>query len=153
MIFITRSFIGLAILVLALTLILFALRIYRTFKTLEHIYLEVVPPIENQKSLHATQELTKLLHAVLNRYSLQDVFHPTKQTISLEIVSTRELGIRYLIVAHPSQEKHIKHLLHAYSPEMEIHKTQDYASQLNTKKHVSVTQFKQTNHRQRLIGS
>lgn len=101
-------------------------------------FLEVTPPAHSEKQPAATEQL----FAILRRMSSD------RETISVEIISSHDEGIRYLIRALPSDIPAIQRHIASYLPEAQFRTLDDFAlpdveaaSQPNR-----VLELKQTSH-------
>ncbi len=114
-------FVSIPLLVLAVLFIptLLILRvILRNKKAVKEpsILLEITPPAITEKSAYTTQELFKTIHGLEFKRSFLDKLVGKKPTISCEIVSTQNQGIRYLIRVTPDQLNTLKRNLYSYLP-------------------------------------
>src|SRR5207245_384261 len=92
--------VGLAALVLFIWLVVALLLRLSTIRRLlrqQWVYLELTPPAQTDKSPEATQHLFSVLHGLDAARSHKDTLLGRKEVFSLEVVSTREKGIRYLM--------------------------------------------------------
>lgn len=93
------------------------------------VFLEVTFPSLTNKSAHATEQLFTLLHSLAGqRGFLQRLVGYTKR-FSLEIVATREHGIRYILVIAKKDATTIQRSLLAYLPGLKIQQVDDYLPQ------------------------
>ena len=97
----------------------------------EFILLEITPPAFLDKELSSTSQLISAIHNLKLSHS------------SLEITSTKQTGIRFLIRVTTAKSDVIKNLLHAYLPEARVEQSGDY---LETSDNNYVYDFYQTNH-------
>ena len=96
-----------------------------------YTFLEVKPSYKSLKSAFSTEQLFSILHTIQRPTSLTDRILGIKRTMSFEIVSTKEDGIRY-ILRLPSQDIEIvKKALLAYVPSIEINEIYDYLMSYN----------------------
>lgn len=96
-----------------------------------YTFLEVKPSYKSLKSAFSTEQLFTILHTIQRPTSLTDRILGIKRTMSFEIVSTKEDGIRY-ILRLPSQDIEIvKKALLAYVPSIEINEIYDYLMSYN----------------------
>ncbi|MGI8420049.1 MAG: type IV secretory system conjugative DNA transfer family protein [Candidatus Levyibacteriota bacterium] len=127
-------------------------------KPQENSFLELTFPHDTSKSAYATEQLYKLIHAV---GSLQRGIFTPKKTYSLEVVSTLEHGIRYIISIPQSDVAVLRKSLMSYLPGLTVKEIRDYLSEnrifnktlttsqieerIKTEKSVGVLEFKLTN--------
>ncbi len=134
-------FIFLVSLFLAFQLIRLAL-LYR-LHTAKHVYLEIKPLKKTELNPYSTEQLFNLFHSITNQRSfIERIFRVTK-SISLEIVSTKADGIRYVIRAPQSLSGLIKNSLLSYLPGIQINKTAEY---LQKSENSFTTQLKLAKH-------
>lgn len=102
--------------------------------TEEKVILELLFPADTSKSAYATEQLYTLLHSLALQKSLGSSLRKEKNEFSLEIVSTKDMGIRYLlVVAKPFKETVIRGL-RSYLPGIEVSETKDYVPDFDKKK-------------------
>jgi type IV secretory pathway TraG/TraD family ATPase VirD4 len=104
------------------TLIPFALTKFKKTKE-EKIFLELTFPADTSKSAYATEQLYKTIHTVAGR---NKGFFSAKKTFSLEIVSSRNDGIRYVIGVPPADADVMHRTLLSYLPGLSIREIPDY---------------------------
>ncbi|MGD8373522.1 MAG: DUF87 domain-containing protein [Candidatus Woesebacteria bacterium] len=75
-------------------------------------FLEITPPSQSEKSLLATQQLLTVLQHTIGR----------GQTASLEIISSRTDGVRYLIRISPREVAALKRHVASYMPDAQFRK-------------------------------
>jgi Type IV secretion-system coupling protein DNA-binding domain/TraM recognition site of TraD and TraG len=80
--------------------------------------LEITPPKQSEKSPAATQQLLAVVQQIMNGRGI----------VTLEIVSTRKDGIRYLLTARPGDIPNLQRQLASYLPDAKF-KTLDVAAQ------------------------
>ncbi|MDD2224754.1 MAG: type IV secretion system DNA-binding domain-containing protein [Candidatus Shapirobacteria bacterium] len=88
--------------------------------------IQLIFPADTSKSAYATEELYTLLHTLSRQVSFRDRITQRKNEYSLEIVSTKNEGIRYLLSADPKFIEIIKHNLLSYLPGIKIKEINDY---------------------------
>lgn len=90
------------------------------------VFLELTFPSITNKSAHATEQLFTLLHSLAGqRTFLQRLVGYTKR-FSLEIVASREQGIRYILVISKNDAPTIQRSLLAYLPSLKIQQIGEY---------------------------
>jgi len=92
-----------------------------TKKTLQLIF-----PSDTSKSAYATEELFTLLHSLSRQLSFKDRLFFRKNEYSLEIVSSKSEGIRYLLSADSKFIQIIKHNLLSYLPGIKVKEITSY---------------------------
>jgi len=88
--------------------------------------LELTFPADNLKSPFATEQFYTLLHLLSRKLSLLQKLFGLKNEYSLEIVATKNEGIRYLLVTKTQFVENIRRNLLAYIPGVKIKKVDDY---------------------------
>ncbi len=97
---------------IALVLVLLILRkilIWSYYVRRQSVFLELTPPAFTEKSAFTTEQLFSVIHNIGNQRSIIDKILGRKTVFSLEIVSTREQGIRYVIRTTPDEASILKH--------------------------------------------
>lgn len=90
------------------------------------VFLELTFPHTTSKSAYATEQFLTLLHSLARRRSLKHRALGHKKQYSLEIVATREEGIRYILGVSSADESIIKKSLLSYLPGLKIKTITDY---------------------------
>ncbi len=98
----------------------------RFFPPKPKTFLELTFPHDTTKSAYATEELYRLLHTLSRQQSFWDRMLQRKNGYSLEIISTRNEGIRYLLAAEPNVIETIQYTLQSYLPGIRIREIHDY---------------------------
>ncbi len=89
-------------------------------------YLELTFPANTNKSALATEQLYKLLHALGAKQNFLQSVTKQKKIYSLEIVSSRNMGIRYIMVVPKNEAELIHQTLLAYLPGLRVREIPDY---------------------------
>ncbi len=117
---------------------------YIRLMRLKTVLLEVTPPAFKNKAPIATEQLFSVVHGMKANRPLLHKFFYQNTPVSLEIVSTRKLGIRYLIRVNQDDEELIRQTISAYIPDAKVSKVDDYVPEEDKKGIVQV--FHQTGH-------
>jgi hypothetical protein len=117
---------------LALLLTLRWCRSRMTVSRLSLTLLELTFPADVRKSAYATEQLYLYLHTRSRAQSWRERI--CRQTYSLEIVATRNDGIRYVLGVPSYDEEAIRRSLLSFLPGLKIHRVTDYVPQLETTK-------------------
>src|SRR3989344_2937619 len=118
--------------VIALALFAFLLIITRKALAIKNLLkepsmlLELTPPSFTEKQSYTTDQLFSIIHALGNQRSFKDRLSGHKTRFSLEIVSTQNQGIRYLIRTSPKQVNILRKSLLSYLPHLIIKTTNEY---------------------------
>jgi GTPase SAR1 family protein len=110
--------------------------------------LEITPPSLTEKESYTTEQLFSLIQS-LGKSSLKDKLLGKKIYFSLEIVSTRSEGIRYLIRTTPEKASILRKTLISYLPQITIKEIKDYLPESLEelkKKEYKIIDFKLANH-------
>lgn len=119
------------------------LALFYKLHTEKHVYLEIKPLKKTELDPYSTEQLFNLFHSITNQKSfIERIFGVTK-SVSLEIVSTKADGIRYIIRAPQSLSGLIKNSLLSYLPGIQINKTTEY---LQNSENSFTTQLKLAKH-------
>lgn len=91
-------------------------------------------PAQTSKSAYATEQLFSLLHTLSRQLTLMDRLAQRKNEYSLEIVSTKKEGIRYILAADPKFIDVITRNVLSYLPGVKISEVDYYLGQYLTSK-------------------
>jgi len=91
-----------------------------------YIFLELTFPADTSKSAFATEQLHILLSGEVNYARFWDKLAGRKLLHSLELVSTRDEGIRYIMRVPKANKEHIERNLRSYLPGLKIKQIDDY---------------------------
>ena len=107
---------------------IFAPNIFKKFIPVEEtVFLEVTFPSSTSKSAYATSQLYTLLHTLARRgIPFVQRFLGQKKTYSLEIVATKEQGIRYVLATNLKDSHIFKSSLLSYLPGVKVKEVKDY---------------------------
>lgn len=111
------------------------------------ILLELTPPANVEQSALMTEQLSTLLHSLGESMSLKDRILGRKPRFSLEIVSTHDKGIRYMLRTRAKNANTIHKALLSYLPSISIKTVEDYLPEnLQTLNHSAILEFKLAKH-------
>ncbi len=112
------------------------------------VFLEVTPPAFSDKSPLATKHLFAVLHSITSWRSWRDRLLNRSQIVSLEVLSTREHGIRYLIQVHQADIAVLQQSLAAYLPNarFQVVKEPPYSVSDQAAPYVRVLEYSQNRH-------
>ncbi len=146
------SLIPFIVLFLVILLTLYVLRkLFAVKLCLEEkqILLEITPPSFTEKEAYTTEQLFSLIHALGKQKSFKDKLLGKKAQFSLEIVSSKNEGIRYLIRTTPGKANTLRKTLISYLPQIIIKEVNDYLPKsfddLKKTKY-KIVEYKLTNH-------
>jgi hypothetical protein len=113
----------------------------------EKIFLELSFPADTSKSSYATEQLYTLVHTLARQKNFLQRLTKYKKHYSLEIVSTKSEGIRYVLVAPSFEADIIKRSLLSYLPGIKIREINDYLEKLvSPESLLNVIELKLSNH-------
>ncbi len=130
----------------------------------EKLFLAIKAPNRLDKSAFATEQLFKFLHShyhptdqpIWRRFLIFLGFPVSKKTICLEIVSTKEEGIRYIIQVQKKDASSLEKTILSYIPGVHIEKLSKDSDYLpnnilspnapKTGKFISISEFNLSNH-------
>src|SRR5688572_8980987 len=102
---------------LALYFVLKSIRSYLSIKyslNEQSILLELIPPSFTEQESYTTDQLFSIIHAIGNQKNILERLMGYNSRFSLEIVSTKTQGIRYLIRTSPKHVNTFKRSLLSY---------------------------------------
>jgi hypothetical protein len=91
-----------------------------------NVFLELIFPSDTTKSAYATEQLHILLKRNLGSPNRWHRFAAYKQLHALEVYSTNDTGIRYVIVVPASEEAYVTHSLRSYLHGLKVTRVDDY---------------------------
>ena len=106
--------------------------------------LEIVPPARTDRDPLATQQLFNALHGLGSARSLGRRLLGMRDTYALELVASREAGIRFLVRVPSRQVASIKQSIVAYLPDVKVRESRDYLP--TSTKYYRVASYKQAHH-------
>ncbi len=114
----------------------------------ESVLLELTPPAITEKSAYTTDQLFSIIHSIGNQMSFRDRLLGYKARFSLEIVSTQNQGIRYLVRTSKKQVNTLKKSLLSYLPHLRVRVVDEYLPDTNTlsKSFYKILEFKLSKH-------
>ena len=90
--------------------------------TEKYVVLELTPPAHNDQQSYSTDQLFSLIHGLANQSTILDKIIGYHPSFSLEIVSSKNQGIRYMIRSAKKHLDTLKKGLLAYLPQLKIEK-------------------------------
>lgn len=113
----------------------------------DYVFLEIVPTDRTLKSPLSTNQLFTMLHSLEDHAN--DGFLKVKRSMSLELVSTKEEGIRFILRVPKKDQSIVYKNLIAYLPGIEINIVDDYLALkllgLTTPNHLGVKEMQLKN--------
>ncbi|MEX0616619.1 MAG: DUF87 domain-containing protein [Candidatus Woykebacteria bacterium] len=146
------SILLLALVLVAIAAVIFGVRMFLLFRNQlkeKSVFLELTPPSSTEQDASTTERLFSLVHALTNKRSFTDHLLGNKTRVSLEIVSTQNQGIRYLLRTTKKQANTLRRSLISYLPQLSIKEVEDYlpkdTRELKNRK-FEVVEFKLSHH-------
>jgi hypothetical protein len=99
---------------------------YRRLRNRELVYLELTPPAFSTKTPLATAQFDAALHGLLSSSTIQERLLASRHLMSLELVTTRSDGIRYIVSLSPRDVQIFKQLLASYLRDVRVQEVADY---------------------------
>lgn len=110
----------------------FALRRFGVGKgNTAYTFLRLTFPADTTKSAYATEQLHILMRSMVKYYGVWDRLAAEKRPYSLELVATRDEGIRYIIRIPKNEVEVVKRTLLSYLPGLKITEVEDYIPETN----------------------
>lgn len=134
--------VGLLLFVFALLRIL---DLYRLF-TRKIVFLELTPPASLDRTPIATQHLFTTLHGLEAARPWIDKLLRRKFIFSLEVVSSRKQGIRYILSVSETDASLFEHNIASYLPDAKLKRVEDYLDAKSYNRLPRTLEFKQTGH-------
>ncbi|NCS97721.1 MAG: ATP-binding protein [Candidatus Pacebacteria bacterium] len=106
-------------------LIIKLLLAYKLHKT-KHVFLEIKPLKKTELNPYSTEQLFNLFHSITSQKTFLERMFGVSKSISLEIVSTKTDGIKYVIRTPHQLASLIKNSLLSYLPGIEISTASEY---------------------------
>lgn len=99
-------------------------------KEVTYVFLELTFPSDTSKSAFATEQLHILMRSQASYRHFWDKWAGRKRLHSLELVSTRDNGIRYVIRIPEDELEYTERSLRSYLPGLKIKQVEDYMTSL-----------------------
>lgn len=99
-------------------------------KEVPKVFLELTFPAQTGKSAFATEQLHILLRNQTTRRNFWEKLAAPKTTHSMEIVSTRDGGVRYVMAVPFNEVDYIERSLRSYLPGLKIKQIEDYLTKV-----------------------
>ncbi len=141
-----------SLIVLLIGIVFIVIRSFLLIKRSGHekpVFLELTPPPKTEQESVTTEKLFSLVHALTNKRTFMDRVLGYKIRISLEIVSTQNQGIRYLLRTTQKQANILRKSLLSYLQQLSVKAVDDYlpenVEELKNSK-FEVVEFKLSHH-------
>ena len=135
--------------VVAVTLSLIATHLIVRLFVLRHVnkqpskYIEVVPPYNFNKTPEATEQLFTMMHSISSARKLRHRILRLPIILSLEVISTRKEGVRYIVRTNLKEYETVRRHISAFMPDGRI---KDIPDPLIKSTHSLVRDYRQTKH-------
>lgn len=96
-------------------------------KDIPQSFLELVFPADTTKSAYATEQLHILLRGLVKYYGFWDKLAARKKPYSLELVGTKDGGVRFVLMVPASEADIVQRNLLSFLPGLKVREIQDYA--------------------------
>lgn len=90
------------------------------------VFLELTPPANTDKTPEATKHLFAVLHGLEASRTLADRLLRRKTVFSLELASTKQAGIRYILRVPEPDAGAFEQTVLSYLPDAKLRRVQDY---------------------------
>lgn len=127
---------------------IFELLAHRKLLRDKTVCLELTPPAFTDRMPLATEQLFAVLHQLRFTRNLAERIRRQKVVVSLEIVSTKQQGIRYVARMSESMVNLFRQSVEAYLPDVKVKEIEDYLPPAHGQKDqaVRVLTFRQSRH-------
>lgn len=112
-------------------------------KDTQYTFLQLTYPASTTKSAYATEQLHILLKSLVKYSGFWDRLAARKQSYSLELVATRDEGIRYIIMIPQQEVEVVKRTVLSFLPGVRIVEVDDYMPTITNS--VSIAELKLAN--------
>lgn len=99
---------------------------------IEQTFLQLTFPANTTKSAYATEQLHILMRSLVGYYGFWDRLAARKRPYSLELVATRDEGIRYIIMIPRDELDIVKRTLLSFLPGIKVTEVEDYLNSTPT---------------------
>ena len=138
---------SIAVGVFALLLLLRKLFVFKKSLQEQSVLLELTPPSFTEKQSYTTDQLFAIIHSLGDQRSIKEKLLGYKARFSLEIVSTKQQGIRYIIRTSPKQADTLRKSLLAYLPDLKVKEVSEYLPENTTHfKNYKIIEFNLSRH-------
>ena len=110
------------------------------------VFIELTPPAQTDRTAAATQRLFSVLHGMEGSRSTVDKLLRRRVVFSVEIVGTREQGIRYVFRVPENDAGSFEQTIASYLPETKYRRIDDYLPEQLRSDKLRVVSFRQTGH-------
>lgn len=128
----------------SLTRILLYIFSWRALLRRQTVTLELTPPAFTVRSAESTKQLFSILHGLRSSRPFKDKLLKREIVLALEIVSSRERGIRYMIRVDKRYMAAVGHAITAYLPNVKISEAADLP--IKEEANAMVAEYKQQEH-------
>lgn len=133
------------IIVVVAVVILLKILSVRNILKFEYCLLEITPPAQEDRSQHATQKLFMALYGLLDGRTWRDRLLQRKAQLTLELVSTPDKGIRYILRVKEPDKATFQQAVHAFMPDAKVRENDDYIKAVSSER-AKVVEVRQAGH-------
>lgn len=109
------------------SLLSFLLRLFGVARRDEsYVFMQLTFPADTSKSAYATEQLHILLRSLVGYRNIWERFAARKQPYSLEVVATKDEGIRYVIRVPSIETEQVHSMLLSFLPGLKVKMIDDY---------------------------
>jgi hypothetical protein len=110
------------------------------------VFLELTPPANANKTPEATKHLFSVLHGLEASRTLLEKLLRRKVAFSLELASTKQEGIRYVMRVPENDVSTFEQTILSYLPDAKLRRVDDFMPESTDNRGVRVVELKQTGH-------
>jgi hypothetical protein len=99
-------------------------------REIDYTFLQLTFPADTTKSAYATEQLHILMRNLVKNFGFWDRMAAHRRPYSLELVATKEKGIRYVIRIPNYEADMVRRTLLSFLPGLKIAETEDYMKEL-----------------------
>jgi hypothetical protein len=115
----------------------------RSFISKKSIIVEVIPPVGTTKTPYSTEKLINVIHSFRMRRTLKSILLGADSYISLELVSSRHNGIRYMVRLPEEEFPILAQQITAYLPAVKIIISEDYLDSVSKFNDLYISEYRQ----------
>lgn len=135
-----------SIICFSIIFILWAVKLFFLYKSIieETVFLEITPPSNADQSSYSTEQLFTTLHSLGSQIPFIQGYFGKKKYYSLELVSSKNEGIRFLLRTNNKDASVIEKNISSHLPGATIKKTKDYLTKTKEefKKYGKLVEFR-----------
>lgn len=143
----SKIFTAIIILIISVVSLLLIRRLIQLIQFLrrKNVVLELTPPAFKDRRPEANRMLLQALHGYGQSRSFVDRLLGINNYFSLEIVASKDKGIRYLLRVDERQQKNLDRIITTHMPDVLVKQVAD-PIEIKNRKSISITRFRQSSH-------